>query len=574
MPFEGNLATRHLTGYDPVPDRMLPNDDLDLQVVNLEIIRRFGLPVNRRHLSTMWEYTQDGGPDEYGPARWNVSLRRYAPLSGYYCNKFYAGMGAAIRSELWACLAPGDPALAVRLAMEDACSDHYADGMEACMFLAAIESAAFVESDRDRLIEIGLSYIEPDGRLARGIRDSIGYYEQTRDPYAARELLLEHYYVQNWTDVTINLCLIVISWLASEGDFSKAICTAAGLGYDTDCTCATLASILGIINPDAISLEWTAPIGDTLVLSCGIMGTHEPETIGGFCDLVADTAVQVCEYYDAAVKLENAPALSVIPHWTEDCHAADGFDCTHESMVACTPLTLRLIYPETVSLIPGRPDTYTLVLRNPAGTTLSGEVKLSLPDGWQVEPASATFTLEPSAEMRVKLTITAAMMEKRRPRDNNLDLDFTVNGISWRVSAGLPTAIPWLRENLLTGEVEQIEAHEVFQTVPAGRWCYRTAMKVNEFMQVRMGVMSQRPFTAKFNGKEVSSGDGSFYVPAFHRGRTAVNLSTDRLDGRWNYVEIIVEDGEPGELFFGLARQHSCGEWLIGVEYSLAPLLQ
>ena len=42
------------------------NDDLDLQVIDLEIIRRFGLPVNRHHLTTLWEHLQDGGPDEYG----------------------------------------------------------------------------------------------------------------------------------------------------------------------------------------------------------------------------------------------------------------------------------------------------------------------------------------------------------------------------------------------------------------------------------------------------------------------------------------------------------------------------
>ena len=88
MPFEGDTSTRQITYYDPVPDRMLPNDDLDLQVIDLEIIRRFGLPVNRHHLTTLWEHLQDGGPDEYGAARWNYFLGRYAPLSGYYCNKF------------------------------------------------------------------------------------------------------------------------------------------------------------------------------------------------------------------------------------------------------------------------------------------------------------------------------------------------------------------------------------------------------------------------------------------------------------------------------------------------------
>ena len=41
----------------------------------------------------------------------------------------------------------------------------------------------------------------------------------------------------------------------------------------------------------------------------------------------------------------------------------------------------------------------------------------------------------------------------------------------------------------------------------------------------------------------------------------------------WNYVDIFVEDGEPGEMFVGFSRRHSCGEWLLGVEYSIQPLM-
>ena len=40
MPFEGDLSTRELSFYTPVPTTMAPNDDLDLQVIDLEIIRR------------------------------------------------------------------------------------------------------------------------------------------------------------------------------------------------------------------------------------------------------------------------------------------------------------------------------------------------------------------------------------------------------------------------------------------------------------------------------------------------------------------------------------------------------
>ncbi len=573
MPFEGNLNTRHLTGYDPVPDTMLPNDDLDLQVIALELLRRHGLPVNRHHLSHVWDHLQDGGPDEYGPARWNVYLGRYAPLSGYFCNKFHGGMGAAIRSELWACLAPGNPALAVRLAYEDACTDHYDDGLEACMFLAALESAAFAMTDAREIIEVGLSFLKPAGRLAKGLRYAMECLSETGDPYAARERYLAAYYVQNWTDVTINLGLILIAWLDAGNDFGKAICTAAGLGYDTDCTAATLGSILGIMYPDSIGDDWTAPIGDALILSTSIMGMHEPETIGGFCDLVAAAAVEVSAYY-GSTPLTDVPDHLPPMHkpWTMDAAQMPKGNVPHESMVALTPITVRLVYPDFVSIMPGETVTYTLILRPSGNQPLTGEVAFTLPEGWSIEPAAAHFTLTPGQNLEIPLTITAGAMDKKRSRDNDLDMDFTVDGITWTVSADLPVTIPWERTNLDTGEIEILEARAVFQTVPKGHYRYRTVCKVNPYMPVRFAVMSTRAFTASLNGKEILRGEGDFYVPAYHRGKTTTNATTGKHFGCWNFVEIEVMDGDEGEMFFGMARAHNCCEWLVGFEYSLAPL--
>jgi hypothetical protein len=137
---------------------MLPNDDLDLQVSNLQILMQHGFPVCRYHLGDTWRYyNRCSLPDEYGIARANYEKHLRAPLSGTYNNRFHGGMGSAIRSELWACLAPGDPALAAQMAREDACVDHADDGILAEVFLAAMESAAFCEEDVRRIVETALN---------------------------------------------------------------------------------------------------------------------------------------------------------------------------------------------------------------------------------------------------------------------------------------------------------------------------------------------------------------------------------------------------------------------------------
>ena len=140
MPYEGDRSIRKVTYYDPVPTEMPPNDDLDLQVVNLSTVLRLGLPISRLCLGEMWlRHLDASAPDEYGVAISNHSIGLRAPLAGMYRNKFTAGMGGAIRSELWACLAPGNPMLAATFAREDACTDHAAEGVFAEMFLAAAD---------------------------------------------------------------------------------------------------------------------------------------------------------------------------------------------------------------------------------------------------------------------------------------------------------------------------------------------------------------------------------------------------------------------------------------------------
>lgn len=50
-PWEGRPGPHALSFYDPVPDRMMPNDDLDLQVVWLEKLRETGGFVSPRVLA-------------------------------------------------------------------------------------------------------------------------------------------------------------------------------------------------------------------------------------------------------------------------------------------------------------------------------------------------------------------------------------------------------------------------------------------------------------------------------------------------------------------------------------------
>ncbi|MEE9403563.1 MAG: ADP-ribosylglycohydrolase family protein, partial [Algisphaera sp.] len=171
MPYEGVDQMLELTFYDPVPTQMLPNDDLDLQVVYAFLLDKLDdIRVNRHDLVAAWPHV-GMSPDEYGICKRNLKLGLKPPHTGSFDNPFTDGMGAAIRTELWACLAPGNPDLAAQYAYEDACMDHAGDGIYAALFLAALQSLAFVESDIDRLLDAALTQIPVHCRVRRAVTD-------------------------------------------------------------------------------------------------------------------------------------------------------------------------------------------------------------------------------------------------------------------------------------------------------------------------------------------------------------------------------------------------------------------
>jgi ADP-ribosylglycohydrolase len=267
-PFEGKRELLNVTDFHSAPGKPLPNDDLDLQLVWLRAIEDYGpLGVTEQVLGEYWINFIPPHWNEYGIGKSNMKAGLVPPLSGDYENVWKHSNGAWIRSEIWACCAPGCPEIATKYAWYDACVDHgTGEGTYAELFTASVESAAFVVSDRDTLINIGLSYIPEDCRVARSIRIALDGYKRGLDWKETRQLVLDDSADLGWFQAPANVAFVVIGWLYGEGDFKKSLLTAINCGDDTDCTGATLGSILGIINgAKAIPEDWKRYVGDDIV---------------------------------------------------------------------------------------------------------------------------------------------------------------------------------------------------------------------------------------------------------------------------------------------------------------------
>lgn len=303
-PFECKRGVWELSGYTTdLTKGPLPNDDLDLQLVWLNAAEKYGTSVNSEILGEYWLTYISPHWSEYGTGKANMSNGIQPPYSGMYHNHNKDSCGAFIRSELWACLAPGHPEIAVRYAYEDAICDHADEGLYAEIFCAAVESAAFVETDTERLIEIGLSYIPSDCSIAKAIQAVQECYKNGLSWKEARIKILQDFpcsfgmyagYEDRTPepeipqgrlgfDAPANIGITIIGWLYGEGDFSKSICIAAGCGEDSDCTAATLGSILGISGgTSALPEKWTKPLGNKIVtvsIASAVGGIVVPPTI-------------------------------------------------------------------------------------------------------------------------------------------------------------------------------------------------------------------------------------------------------------------------------------------------------
>jgi ADP-ribosylglycohydrolase len=395
-PFEGRQDLLDVTGYVTPKGEPLPNDDLDLQLVWLKAVQEQGpRGINNRVLGEYWLNYISPYWNEYGIGKGNMRAGLLPPLSGEYHNHWKHSNGAWIRSEIWACLSPGCPDIAIQYAYEDASVDHGGgEGTYAELFTAAVESAAFVDTDRDKLIDVGLSKIPADCRVARSIGIVRDAYAKDLTWQEAREAVVKDSGDLGWFQAPANVAFVVIGWLFGEGDFGKSLCIAVSCGDDTDCTGATLGSILGIIlGKDAIPKEWTEPIGDRILTVAVDRGSFAaPGTLADLTDQVMGQVDLSLRSFGAHVQIADAPTdLSGVA----EMNLSD--DAVARGIWSRSPyaLTYDLIHTLVTADFCAEPDIHagepfrmTVKLVNKMPDCRHMQLVWHLPDGWVVLPSA------------------------------------------------------------------------------------------------------------------------------------------------------------------------------------------
>lgn len=422
-PFECKRGTFDVTFYtQDLGGEPLPNDDLDLQLVWLNAVEKYGRALNAKLLGEYWLTHVTPHWSEYGAGKNNLRAGLEPPLSGYVHNLNRDSCGAFIRSELWACLAPGRPDLAVRYAYEDAIVDHSREGVYGEIFSAAVESAAFAESDPNTLCKIGLSYIPADCGIARGIASVLDSFRAGVDWREARKRLLTvvpdsfGFLGTPYETVTediptgavgydapANVGLMILGWVYGKGDFGASLCTAVNCGEDTDCTAGTLGSILGIIGGiESIPARWAEPLGRSVKTLCIDLADYAyaiPRTVDELtervlrqapiwlgpkvCDLLAPTGYTIDMLEGEALYAHPQRWGAFIRRGFDEILARQPFTVEHDYHL----FNALLDYGKEPYIQESVPFTLRLTIDNHLSRQQWLRLAWHLPDGWEITPA-------------------------------------------------------------------------------------------------------------------------------------------------------------------------------------------
>ena len=276
------------------------------------------------------------------------------------------------------------------------------------MFIAAIESAAFFVSDERKLIEIGLAKVPVNSRCARTIRLLLDCFDSGKSADEARDAILEENsdIGEGWFSAPSNIGFALLGLLYGGGDFKKSMLLAVNCGDDTDCTAATIGSIMGIMKGTAgLPQDWVEHVGDKIVTCCINQGTSFPRVRS--CTQLTEKVVTLAPAVTVQMRAPFRPELTFVDSETEVSEKDVNYfalpygqgEETEESTVSVLslkrPNTLVKNCGSTYALVsvdggpyiaPGETKKLTISFQNRfkalGNQPHNMEVSLILPEGW------------------------------------------------------------------------------------------------------------------------------------------------------------------------------------------------
>ena len=384
-PVEGIKGNIDISMRD-IMDPNIPNDDLDIQLLWLEMLEEKGPYFDSFDMALKWEKQCWYPFGEYGVFLKNFERRIAPPYSGKFNNQyFFEGMGWPIRSEIWGMINPGRPQKACEMAEMDGSLDHYGNSVWAEMFLAALESMAYFESDILILIENSLEYVKEDCKFKSCIEMVMESYKRGMSFEKIVRNIQMDYSHPDFTNSVQNLGYTVLALLFCENDMEKAVTLALRCGYDTDCTCATAGAVIGIINGyKSIPEDIKELLHDKFV--CGIDVERKDNLISTLAKDTCHVGVAFSEIFND-VYIVECDDIKTISKWKGSDSIID----------------LSIKYLNEPAIMFSKPCELEILLHNNSDSEANGILSLKdIPKDWESDIREIKVSVKPHETVHVR----------------------------------------------------------------------------------------------------------------------------------------------------------------------------
>ncbi|MFZ0472122.1 MAG: ADP-ribosylglycohydrolase family protein [Bacteroidales bacterium] len=232
-------------------------DDIYVQLTFLMSMDKYGIDAPAKRYQEMFAKAGYGLWHANMQARKNYYDSIFAPLSGSPEYNLHADdIDFQIESDYIGFMCPGMPQTASEIADKIGRIMNYGDGIYGGIFVAALYSEAFFESNIPKIIEKALLSIPSGSDYYKIVRDVVILHQQYPADWQAAWQELE----DKWgnvdvcgagspfnIDAKLNGAYIVMGLLYGEGDPKKTMEISTRCGQDSDCNPSNAMAVLGVI---------------------------------------------------------------------------------------------------------------------------------------------------------------------------------------------------------------------------------------------------------------------------------------------------------------------------------------
>jgi ADP-ribosylglycohydrolase len=269
-----------ITGF--LSDQAVGTDDTDFTLFNAHIILTYGVDVTLDQAEDEWRDKLLSGAYYYRPGGFSdvISTRNlqeglHAPQSGAFNHQMWSdGVAMAISAAGIACA--GSPERAAKLAQVLGSVSNARDGVYAARAVAAAISVGMVGASPAEMIDVGSRFAPADSWTARVLQRIQTLGLSGMDLEATLRTIEENVIIPwwPWADlVTEAVPAAMAVFLATGGDFVRAVPAGIRLGRDADTIGAIVGSLAGVYcGENAIPEDWRRRVRASTGKCIGFVG--------------------------------------------------------------------------------------------------------------------------------------------------------------------------------------------------------------------------------------------------------------------------------------------------------------